>query len=408
MHPELWRVPGSDFIIPTYGFVVVVGFLLAVWLAVSRARRVGADPAVVTSMAAIGGLTGVLGSRGMHLVHYYWDSLTAGQMDAGEVLTTLAGGGEILGGVVLAAVCVTVYLAVARKSIGLYLDVVFPPMILAMALGRVGCLMYGCCWGQVCQTAAGDPAVPWAVRFPYGSPAHLTHWRDGLLEVPGDLLWRPLGAEQRRPIPRKLLNDPTLSAHTDLARYVIHLESVALLSKSDPNHPEIEGHRARLRELEPRLPGGSKRERAGYVAAAVHLHKVAVRDGDTAEGALANLRRLAATQRSRWVHPTQLYDAIGLSILFALLSVIFYQRQRHGLVVAWTMVLYSVSRFLMETIRGDNPHDVAGLTVSQFISLVVFVAGLVYMLVLVRYLPPQSPQVAAGVGRTEPPSNRPG
>ncbi len=54
------------------------------------------------------------------------------------------------------------------------------------------------------------------------------------------------------------------------------------------------------------------------------------------------------------------------------------------LVVAWTMVLYSVSRFLMEIIRGDNPHDVAGLTVSQFISLVVFVAGLVYMWVLAR------------------------
>ena len=384
MHPELWRIPGSGFTIPTYGFVVVVGFAVAVWLAVSRARRVGADPAVVTTMAAIGGLTGMLGSRGMHLVHYYWDSLTAGQMDASDVVTTLAGGGEVLGGVVLASVCVTVYLAVARKSIRSYLDIVFPPMILAMALGRVGCLMYGCCWGQVCQTAAGDRAVPWAVRFPYGSPAHLTHWHDGLLDVPRDLLWRPVGADQRWPIPRRLLHDPALGTHADLARYVTHLEAVALLTRNDPDSPEIEGHRARLRELEPKLPGGSKAQRARYVAVAVHLHKVALRDGDTTEAAVANLRRLAATQRSRWVHPTQLYDAIGLSILFVLLSVIFNRCQRHGLVVAWTMVLYSVSRFLMEIIRGDNPHDVAGLTVSQFISLVVFVAGLVYMWVLAR------------------------
>ncbi len=394
MHPQLWIIPGTHIGVPAYGFLMLVGFVLAVWLSVVRAKRVGADASVVTSMAAIGGLTGYLGSRGMHLVHYYWARLVAGQMDAAEVMATLASGGEVLGGVVAATVCVIAYLAVTRRPIGRYLDIMFPPMILAMGIGRVGCLLYGCCWGQVCQTEAGGPGVPWAVHFPYGAPAHFAHCDQERLTIPDDLIFRVPGSDVWAPLPRHLLHDSARTLDQDLARCVEHLEAVAELRRIDPNHPDVASHQQALRVLQPRLPGGSKLQQAEYLAAAVHLRKLAARDGQTPEAAFGRLRELAASQHSLWVHPTQVYDAAGLGILFVLLSAIFYRKRRDGVVVGWTMVLYSAGRFTLELLRDDNPHDVFGLTVSQFISLSVLAIGLIYLVLLTRFAAEQPAQRA--------------
>ena len=129
-------------------------------------------------------------------------------------------------------------------------------------------------------------------------------------------------------------------------------------------------------------------EQLGHVLA----NRAAQAAGTTRQAALVDLRVLAGRQQSRWVHPTQLYDAIGLALLFVLLSVIFYHRRRHGLVVAWTLILYPVSRFSLELLRADNPRDVAGLTISQAISIAVLLVGLVYLAVLVKVLPRHSPR----------------
>ena len=37
MFPELFRIPGLDWPINSYGFSIMVGFLLASWIAVRRA-----------------------------------------------------------------------------------------------------------------------------------------------------------------------------------------------------------------------------------------------------------------------------------------------------------------------------------------------------------------------------------
>ena len=40
-------------------------------------------------------------------------------------------------------------------------DVAIPSCFLGLAFGRIGCLLYGCCWGDRCD-------LPWAVHFPAG------------------------------------------------------------------------------------------------------------------------------------------------------------------------------------------------------------------------------------------------
>lgn len=367
--------------------MVVLGFVLAVWIAWVRARRAGADPAAITSIAVIGAIAGLVGCRAMHLIHYFGDPSRAGDMDARE-MATMTGGGEILGGVLLAVATVILYLLITRKSIRLYLDIVFPSMILAMGIGRIGCLLAGCCWGQTCLTDTGAKALPWAIRFPYGAPAYAHQWQQGQLTVPDELLWVLPGAKKRTPIPPEILADQTIDGHEPLARYAEHVLALAGLKDTAPNSPEAAQHRQQVQALEPALPGRSKQQKADYIAAAVHLSRLSQHQDRPVT--MADLRAIAAAQRTRWVHPAQIYDAVGLTLMFFVLSAILHRRRRHGMVIAWTMLLYPVSRFVQEILRGDNPHDVAGLTISQFLSLVLFGLGLVYMFVLIRLLPERS------------------
>jgi phosphatidylglycerol:prolipoprotein diacylglycerol transferase len=84
------------------------------------------------------------------------------------------------------------------------------------------------------------------------------------------------------------------------------------------------------------------------------------------------------------VHPTQLYAALDGLMLLALLSWYFPRRRRDGDVMALLMVTYSVLRFLNESLRGDEPAVLMGLTVAQAISAALFLAGLLTWLYLAR------------------------
>jgi phosphatidylglycerol:prolipoprotein diacylglycerol transferase len=76
------------------------------------------------------------------------------------------------------------------------------------------------------------------------------------------------------------------------------------------------------------------------------------------------------------VHPTQLYSLADGLLILALLTVFYPRRRRDGEVMALLMVTYPVTRFTVECFRGDEPALLAGMTLSQWISVVLFVAGL--------------------------------
>ncbi|MFQ5492224.1 MAG: prolipoprotein diacylglyceryl transferase family protein, partial [Phycisphaerae bacterium] len=273
-----------------------------------------------------------------------------------------------------------------------------PTVILAMAIGRIGCLMSGCCWGQVCATPQGDKSWPWAVHFPYGSPAYLVQWKRQQLTVPDELLMTSPIHGRLEPIPAILLKDPELERSDALKQYAEHSIALAGLSDSQRNTPAANDLRSKMKSLRPRIPGADKRQRSDFVAAAVHLRKVADATGQDTDTALASLRHRAADQKSLWVHPTQAYDAISLLLMFFMLSAIFFRTQRHGMVSAWAMVLYPISRYCLELLRADNPRDVAGLTISQAMSIGVLIAGLLLMVILVKLSPGRPAEVAATGG----------
>ena len=85
------------------------------------------------------------------------------------------------------------------------------------------------------------------------------------------------------------------------------------------------------------------------------------------------------------VHPTQIYAAIdGAGDPAALLSAYYPLRRRDGEVIGLLMLAYPITRFLVELLRNDEGAFFGGLTISQNISVALFVAGLAYWAWLFR------------------------
>lgn len=93
------------------------------------------------------------------------------------------------------------------------------------------------------------------------------------------------------------------------------------------------------------------------------------------------------TLRGIPLHPTQLYEALGLLLLFVGLIVVERRKAFAGQVALTYFMVYPVLRSIVEIYRGDLIRgfvidDV--LSTSQFISILVFLAALVVLIIRVR------------------------
>jgi prolipoprotein diacylglyceryltransferase len=129
--------------------------------------------------------------------------------------------------------------------------------------------------------------------------------------------------------------------------------------------------------------------------------RMRTRQFNTTPEELAALTRLPENQ-SLPVHPAQIYASIGGMLLALLLNAMFYRRNRQGTVFGVLFLLYPIMRVIEEIIRIDNPHDTAGLTISQFISLLFFVGAIIWLIVMYR-LPMRSPKAIPYVPPPEEP-----
>ncbi len=95
------------------------------------------------------------------------------------------------------------------------------------------------------------------------------------------------------------------------------------------------------------------------------------------------------------LHPTQLYEAgAELLILGALLLTERRGRPFPGRTFWAYMLLYGISRFIIEFYRGDPRGMVGVLSTSQFLSLIIVPLSIVMLIVLARR-PDPAPKVAA-------------
>ncbi len=86
------------------------------------------------------------------------------------------------------------------------------------------------------------------------------------------------------------------------------------------------------------------------------------------------------------IHPVQLYEASYNFMIYILLILIYRRTKRVGIVSAVYLMLYSVGRFTLELFRGDRGERMAvgQLSIGQFMSIPIFLLGVVLLVVLGR------------------------
>jgi phosphatidylglycerol:prolipoprotein diacylglycerol transferase len=363
MHPELLHVYGETSV-HTYGFCLMLGFVTATWLAMRRAGRVKCDPQIVFGLALLAVLCGVGGARVFYVFHY-WRDFADRANPLFAMFDIRQGGLEFLGGFVCATSAILIYLTVPRRispdsskrkmlPVRLYLDILTPSLILGLAITRIGCFSNGCCFGTACVNSGTREAKhAWVLRFPYGSPTFVRQWEGRRTTVPAELIW----TSKRHPLPRLL--------------------DRALVSRADTNNSS--------RIL-------------------VQQRKYRSRTAPSRGTSPAELKAFAAAAWSLPTHPTQLYASINALLLSFLLAALFYVRKRHGVVFVALFLLYAPSRFILEILRADNPRDTFGLTISQFVSVVMFAVGVVALIGLYKYLPERATEGASAHREKQPPS----
>lgn len=381
MKPELWTVPIIDYPLKSFGFMLMVGFISAAYLAARRAQKVRANPDLVLNCSIVALVGSVVGARLFYVVHY-WQREFAGQPNPLlGALNFTSGGMEQLGGIAGAMILIVAYLLYKRESIRLYFDILTPSLMWGLAFGRIGCFLNGCCWGGVC---AGTVAEHWGVHFPYGSGAHVWQYRNRLVEVPAELLSAANRPGILLPLPRELVFLEPVRRLRYGRRLAAAQQSYDALLRLEPDSDRV--HQAkRALESADKL---AKRESEEHQPLNKNLRTYLSSRFPGQQLTPSELADLAARD-SLAVHPVQLYSSINALVGCLFLSWVFRVRQRHGMVFVVWLLTYPVTRLVEEQIRVDNPHDTLGMSISSVLSLAMIATGIV-LAVWFRRLPLRS------------------
>jgi phosphatidylglycerol---prolipoprotein diacylglyceryl transferase len=145
-----------------YGILVVAGFVAGLWTASRRCVRDGISSETIADMGPWLMLAAIVGARIAHVV-WYWQEEFADK-PWWEMFAIHHGGLVFYGGLVGASLATVFYARARRIDIWKLADGLAPSIALGQALGRVGCLLNGCCYGIPTQ-------APWAAHYP---PDHAT------------------------------------------------------------------------------------------------------------------------------------------------------------------------------------------------------------------------------------------
>lgn len=210
MHPILFSIAGYD--VSAYMALIAIGFLFATAMGAVWVRRIGHNPDVVVDLGLAAVVFGLMGARLLHVLAdgYFWDYVhlctdpgqvewrvseaecrgrlegiwdgaaavcRPAQADCWAWAQVWGGGLTFYGGLGLATVAAWWLFRRDRFPLWKGLDMGGMMVPIGLGLGRLGCVMVGCCFGATCDH-------PWALRFPGHSPASEWQFREKLLAAP--------------------------------------------------------------------------------------------------------------------------------------------------------------------------------------------------------------------------------
>lgn len=168
MHPDLIRI--GSFRLPSFGAMVLVGFLIGLAYTMVSARRLlrqeikdegrGLDsPGVITpehvfdfSLGAL--FACIVGARLLYIA-LDWNEFQGRWMDIFKIWT---GGITVIGALITGPLYALWFSRRHKLPFKKFADLCAPGFVLGNGIGRIGCFLNGCCYGHACD-------LPWGVRF---------------------------------------------------------------------------------------------------------------------------------------------------------------------------------------------------------------------------------------------------
>jgi len=333
MHPELFRIPFTELTVKSYGTMMVIGFVAAIFIIRGLSRDIGQENTEhITTAALYSLIAGIVGSRMFYVVHY-WQQQFSGK-GLLEIFAVWKGGLELLGGVFFSILVIVVYLWKQKLPVRQYLDILAIGLMLALVFGRIGCLFNGCCYGKpTCAFVS--------IRFPYGSLSYQSQVRpdrarnreEPYIELPTEFFGYINGANEWVTVPES-------------DKYDYYLKPFDRLTEQEKS--EVAAGKYRSLKVCPTQVYESLSALAGCIL--LYLHR---------KNGIEQQKKRKTT------------------------SAFF----RPGVTFALMFIVYGFVRFFIEFIRDDNPYQADGLTVSQNLSIAMVIIGLLLIRLFAKMKP---------------------
>lgn len=153
MYPVLLQL--GTFQLRSYGVILVLSFLLAVWLSAREAKRNGLDPALVHDFAFYALIGGIVGARIYFVV---FSNPAYFLQKPWEIVAIWHGGIGIIGGLLGGFLTALWYCRKKQLSFWRFADTLAPGVALGQAAGIVACLLNGDSYGRPADVA-------WAITY---------------------------------------------------------------------------------------------------------------------------------------------------------------------------------------------------------------------------------------------------
>lgn len=141
-----------------YGSMLFLAFVVSTVFASRRAVREGFSENAVWDLTFWLFVSGIFGARIWFVIQYRELFFGPGKSPWG-ILNLPDGGLVFYGGLIGSTIASIVFCRVRKIELLKFADVVMPAVFIGLMFGRLGCLLNGCCWGDICD-------LPWAVTFP--------------------------------------------------------------------------------------------------------------------------------------------------------------------------------------------------------------------------------------------------
>jgi prolipoprotein diacylglyceryltransferase len=325
-----------------YGLMLFVAFLACIAVTGRLAKRQGIAKEVIQDLAIWLFLGGLIGARAAFLllqgnVKSTWEFIVQFPKlwDGGVIFY-----GGAIGGAIAFALAYRYQVRKLNIPVLKVMDILAPALALGLCLGRVGCLLNGCCYGDVtCPHCVG-------IQFPIAAPARFEMVHRGYQTAAGFTLEEPLlpGMGDSRTV--GVVEPGSAAAEAGLERGDVI--------------QEINGE-----------PVKDASELSHYLANPDNWRGHGWTMSLTVTKPSGGVETLNFAPKTLPVYPTQVYESISMFLLFLLLVAYYPFRRRDGEMVPLFMIGYGLHRYCNEMLRAD----VRPTGFENFTSLILIGAG---------------------------------